>query len=244
MNGRTFICHYENCHRLAHTVPLAVADTCRHETCAGRKLLLAPPLLPARPFWKNERFLAALVLLMAAGFVLALLIHAALPKQAEAPPPARESGVAPQDPRFEVQSLIASSENLLRLWRAKLVAQDTAQTKWVNGQRVTSNGRTTDETSDRIKLTYQEQRRFADIVQQKEKDILAESSRYQQIIQRVTAFPPRTIAEIFNSIRLGNTDSARGELALGLAERHALGQRQGHLELKAVYSDFENAALR
>jgi hypothetical protein len=97
---------------------------------------------------------------------------------------------------------------------------------------------------DRVKLTYQEERRFADIVQQKEKEIVAEMSRYQEIIKRVTAYPTTTIQAVFVSLRNGDGLSSRGELAIGLAERHAQQQREGRFELKLVYSDYENAALR
>lgn len=243
MTFRSFTCENELCGRFREGVTLDNAFSCRHKTCPGHTLLLTPPALPARPFWKSERFLGAMILIMVAGFVLALLIRAAPPKPADVSPPRVENAVLGNDPRFEVQSLVASAENLLRLWRAKLVAQDTAQTKWVNGQRVTPDGRTSDEALDRVKLTYQEQRRFADIVEQKEKEILAEASRYEEIIRRVTTFPPVTIRTVFDSLRRDNV-SSREELAIGLAERHVIKQRQGQFELKVVYSDFENAALR
>lgn len=244
MTPGTFTCKNVLCRDFAKSVSLDSTFDCFHEVCLGRKLLLTPPPLPPRPFWKNERFLAALVLLMASAFVLALLIHAAIPKHAVVPPQANETGAPQNDPRFEVQSLVASAESLLRLWRAKLVAHDTAQTKWVSGQRVTSDGRTSEEALDRAKLTYQQERLFADIAQQKDKEILAEVSRYQEIIKRVTAFPPRTIRTVFDSLRQNERFSARGELAVGLAERHAQQHREGQLELKVVYSDYEQAALR
>lgn len=235
MATRSFVCEDEFCGRFREDVSLDTGFGCAHKRCLGHKLLLTPPPLPARPFWKTERFLTGMTLLMVAAFVVALLIQAAQ----------RGSNVAPErNPRFEVQSLVASAENLLRLWRAKLVAVDTAQTKWVNGQRVTAVGRTSGEALDRIKLTSQEQRRFDEIVQQKEKEIVAEMSRYQEIIKRVTAFPSTTIQPVFVSLRNSDEFSSRGELAVGLAERHAQQQREGRLELKVVYSDYENAALR
>jgi hypothetical protein len=244
MTFRSFTCENELCGRFREGVMLDNAFSCRHKGCLGQTLLLTPPALPARPFWKSERFLGAMILIMVAGFVLALLIRTAPPKLADVSPPGVENGVLRNDPRFEVHSLVASAENLLRLWRAKLVAQDAAQTKWVNGQRVTPDGRTSDEALDRVKLTYEEQRRFADIVQQKEKEILAEASRYEEIIQRVTSFPPATIRAVFDSLRQSNNVSPREELAIGLAERHAFQQREGRLVLKTVYSEYENAALR
>jgi hypothetical protein len=184
-----------------------------------------------------------MTLIMVAAFVVALLILATLRRAADVPP-GDEKALLAHDPRFEVQSLVASAEKLLALWRAKLVAVDTAQTKRLNAQNVTSNGRTPDETADRVKLTYLKEHLFADFVQQKDKQILAELSRYQEIIKRVTAFPPPTIRAVFLSLRQNNSYSAREELAVGLAEQHALQQRDGQLELKVVYSDYENAALR
>jgi len=233
MATRSFVCEDEFCGRFREDVILDTGFGCPHKRCLGHKLLLTPPPLPARPFWKTERFLTGMTLLMVAAFVVALLIQQ------------RSANVRPgRNARFEVQSLVASAENLLRLWRAKLVAMDTAQTKWVNGQRVTPVGRTSDEALDRIKLTYQEQRGFAEIVQQKEKEILSEMSRYQEIIKRVSSFPSATIRAVFVSLRNSDGLSSRGELAIGLAEQHELQQREGRFELKLVYSDYENAALR
>jgi hypothetical protein len=185
-----------------------------------------------------------MTLLMVAAFVVALLILATLRRSANVPPPPDEKALLAHNPRFEVQSLVASAENLLRLWRAKVVAVDTAQTKRLNAQNVTSNGRTPDETADRVKLTYLKEHLFADYVQQKDKEILAEMSRYQEIIKRVTAFPPATIQAVFVSLRNSDGLSSRGELAIGLAEQHAQQHREGRFELKMVYSDYENAALR
>jgi hypothetical protein len=236
MATRSFICENEFCGRFRERVTLDDTFCCLHKRCLGHKLLLTPPPLPTRPFWKTERFLTGMTLLMVAAFVVALLIQAAQRKSADEPPE--------RNARFEVQSLVASAENLLRLWRAKLVAVDTAQTKWVNGQRVTDDGRTSKEALDRTKLTYLQERLFADIVQQKEKEIVAEMSRYEGLIKRVAAFPPATIRAVFDSLRRSDSLSSRGELASGLAEQHSLQQREGRLELKAVYSDYENAALR
>lgn len=236
MATRSFICEDEFCGRFREDVTLDTGFGCLHKRCLGHKLLLTPPPLLTRPFWKTERFLTGMTLLMVAAFVVALLIQAAQ-RRAEDVPPER-------NPRFEVQSLVASAENLLRLWRAKLVAVDTAQTKWVNGQRVTTVGRTPEEALDRAKLTYLQEREYTDIVQQKEKEILAEVSRYQEIIKRVASFPSTTIRAVFVSLRNSDGLSSRGELAIGLAERHAQQQREGRFELKLVYSDYENAALR
>ena len=241
---RSFICEDEFCGRFREGVTLDNTFCCHHKRCLGHKLLLTPPALPTRPFWRTEWFLAGMTLIMVAAFVLALLILAAPRKSADAPPPVTENALLARDPRFEVQSLVASAEKLLALWRAKLVAVDTAQTKWVNGQRVTADGRTSEEALDRAKLTYQQERLFANIVQQKEKEIVAEMSHYEGIIKRVAAFPPATIRAVFDSLRQNGRFSAREELAVGLAERHAQQQREGRLELKVVYSDCENAALR
>jgi hypothetical protein len=185
-----------------------------------------------------------MTLLMVAAFVVVLLIQAAQRRLADVPRLENEKALLERNPRFEVQSLVASAEKLLALWRDKLVAVSTAQTKWVNGQRVTTVGRNPDEALDRAKLTYQQERLFADIVQQKDKEILAEVSRYHEIIKRVTAFPSGTIRTVFDSLRQNGSFSAREELAVGLAERHALQQREGRFELKVVYADYENAALR
>ena len=55
MTPRTFTCQNVLCRKFAKAVGLDTVSDCGHEVCLGRTLLLTPPPLPARPFWKNER---------------------------------------------------------------------------------------------------------------------------------------------------------------------------------------------
>jgi hypothetical protein len=241
MSVRSFICEEEFCGKYGEEIRLDETFWCpQHKRCLGRKLLLAPPPPPPRPFWKTPPFVAAvtLALITASGLIFASFVLARL----KAPTVNHPVKV---DLRFESQTLVASAQNLLRLWEAKLIAQDTAQTKRINGQLVTPVGRTSEESLNRLKATSRDQGQFSDIAQQREKEILSEMSHYMGITKRVAAFSPAAIEEVFDSFHQHSTSlSSREELAIGLAKRHALQQADDRLELERVYSDYESAAFR
>jgi hypothetical protein len=242
MSVQSFTCDEEFCGKYREEIRLDETFCCpRHKRCLGHKLLIPPPLPPPRPFWKTPQFVAALALalIMASGLIFGSFVHARL-KTAEP----MHSAVK-VDLRFESQRLVASAQNLLRLWEAKFIAHDTAQTKRISAQRVSPVGRTAEQSLDRFKATARDEGQFSDIAQQREKEILSEMSNYLQIAKGVAAFSPAAIEKEFDSFREHSTSlSSREELAIGLARRHALQQAEGQLELKQVYSDYESAAFR
>jgi hypothetical protein len=242
MSVQSFTCDEEFCGKYREEIRLDETFCCpRHKRCLGHKLLILPPLPAPRPFWKTAPFVAAVTLAVIAasgGLIFASFVYARLQK----PPPVPTA--VKVDLRFECQTLVASAQNLLRLWEAKLIAQDTAQTKRISEQLVSPAGRTSEESLDRVKATSHEQGRFSDIAQQRQNEILSEMSNYIEIAKRVAAFSPATIGKVFDSFHQATSLSAREELAIGLAQRHALQQAEGRLELKRVYADYESAAFR
>ncbi len=160
--------------------------------------------------------------------------------------PAETAGPKTQrDLQLEVSSLVASAENVMLLWRERRVALTTSEAKFLNGQRVAEAGRTHSEALDQLKSTYQKERIFTEMAEQKQRQITEEVSRYLELAQNLATAPRPLVMEAFTALkeeRLGFP--ARAVLPFSLARQHMeLRYATGSLPLDRVSSDFETNSL-
>lgn len=249
MPNPTFQCTIVECHRFAEG-PVALDESfgCPRRECRGNQMLEGRVPEAPKP-WRRWVWPAVAVVLL--GLVFTAIPREKTPDDVPRPtPPVPTPAPTPvmvgASLRLELDSLVSCGQNLLRLYRARTVALDTAESKWVNGQRVSTAGRNGEEALDRVKTTYQQERIFSEIAQSRQRDILSESSRYLEVVAHLMTLPqPAVRAAVARVQRESFGAAPRNVLAAQLVCRHLEDcLTTGGLTLDRVRTDYEENSLR